>query len=255
MKLIMVLVRLIVLKLPKDVRFTEFLLNKGLIDKNTYYDILTELVMQRALIPESVCIDVGCYKGSILRLMMKYAPNGRFLAFEPLPHLYKKILKKFSSDAVSVHNLALSDSKGTSSFNWVESNPAYSGLKKRRYDRPNETDSQIEVKVDTLDNILGKEPVGKVSLIKIDVEGAEYFVLKGAENCIKRDKPVIVFEHGLGGSDCYGRKPEDVFELLYDRCGLRISLLSNYLLRKPPLDLKGFCEQFYKGKNYYFIAY
>jgi hypothetical protein len=137
----------------------------------------------------------------------------------------------------------------------VVSNPAYSGLKKRRYDRPNETDSQIEVKVDTLDNILGKESVGKVSLIKIDVEGAEYFVLKGAENCIKRDKPVIVFEHGMGGSDCYGNKPEDVFELLHDRCGLRISLLSDYLLRNQPLDLKGLCDHFYKGKHYYFIAY
>ena len=255
MKLIAALVKLIVQYLPMDVRLTEFLLSKGFIDKNTYYDILTELVMQRVLTPASVCIDVGCYKGSILRLMMKYAPKGRFLAFEPLPQLYKKILNNFSSDAVRVHNLALSDSAGISSFNWVVSNPAYSGLKKRRYDRPNETDSQIEVKVDTLDNILGKEHVGKISFIKIDVEGAEYFVMKGAENCIKRDRPVIVFEHGLGGCDYYGTKPEDLFELLHDRCGLRISLLSDYLLRKSPLDLEGFCEQFYKEKNYFFIAY
>ncbi len=238
-----------------DVRWTEFLLSVGLIDRNTYYDILTELVMQRTLIPESVCIDVGCYKGSILRLMMKYAPNGRFLAFEPLPHLYNKIKDNFNSDNVRIYNLALSDSAGISYFNWVVSNPAYSGLKKRRYDRPKETDSQIEVKVDTLDNIVGRESVKKVSLIKIDVEGAEYFVLKGAENCIKRDKPVIVFEHGMGGSDCYGKKPEDVFDLLYDRCGLRLSLLSDYLLGKPPLDREGFCDQFYKGKHYFFIAY
>lgn len=255
MKIIRAFVKLIVLRLPMDVRWTEFLLSKGLIDRNTYYDILTELVMQRVITPASVCVDVGCYKGSILQLMMKYAPAGRFLAFEPLPHLYKKILEKFSSDAIRVYNLALSDSAGKSSFNWVVSNPAYSGLKKRRYDRPNEKDSKIDVKVDTLDNILSKEPVGKVSLIKIDVEGAEYSVLKGAENCIKQDKPVIVFEHGLGGSDCYGKRPEDLFELLHDRCGLSISLLSDYLLRKPPLDREGFCDQFYKGKHYYFIAY
>src|SRR3990172_193426 len=100
MKLIGALVKLIVRKVPKNIRLTEFLLSKGFIDKNTYYDILTELVMQRVLTPASVCIDVGCYKGSILRLMMKYVPQGRFLAFEPLPQLYKRILKKFSSDAV-----------------------------------------------------------------------------------------------------------------------------------------------------------
>lgn len=255
MNLIRALLRIIFLRLPKDARLAEFLLSKGLIDTNTYYDLLTELIMQTVLTTSSVCIDVGCYKGSILRLMMKYAPNGRFLAFEPLPHLYNKIRKDFSPDEVRVYNLALSDSTGRSSFNWVMSNPAYSGIRKRRYDRPNEKDAQIEVEVDTLDNILRKEPVGKVSFIKIDVEGAEYLVLKGAESCIKRDKPVIVFEHGMGGSDCYGRKPEDIFELLHDRCGLRLSLLSDYLLRNPPLDLKGLCDHFYQGKHYYFIAY
>src|SRR4030067_61361 len=113
-KTIRIVIRLILRKAPKDVRFTEFLLNKGLIDRNTYYDILTELLMQRALIPESVCIDVGCYKGSILRLMMKYAPKGRFLAFEPLSHLYKKIKNNFNSDNVRIYNLALSDSVGIS---------------------------------------------------------------------------------------------------------------------------------------------
>lgn len=57
------------------------------------------------------------------------------------------------------------------------------------------------------------------------------------------------------GRDRYGKKPEDVFELLPDRCGLRISLLAGYLLKKLPLVLEGFCDQFYKGKNYYLIAY
>lgn len=240
---------------PGKVRWIELQLKRGRINNSTYYDRLTELVMQKTLTSRSVCIDVGCYKGSILRLMMSYAPNGTFLAFEPLPHLYEQLLADFEGDAVRVYNLALSQSIGVSTFNYVTSNPAYSGLKKRRYDRPSETEKQIEVATDTLDNIIDKELLPRVSFIKIDVEGAEYLVMKGAERCIKTAKPVIVFEHGLGGADCYGHKPEDIFDLLCHKCGLKISLLSDWLLNKQSLKLDKFCDQFYRGKNYYFIAH
>lgn len=94
-----------------------------------------------------------------------------------------------------------------------------------------------------------------MDFIKIDVEGAEYLVMKGAEYYLKTSKPIIVFEHGWGGTNFYGKKPEDIYELLCDKCGLSISLLSDWLLKKPPLDLAAFCDQFYQGKNYYFMAH
>jgi hypothetical protein len=73
--------------------------------------------------------------------------------------------------------------------------------------------------------------------------------MKRAESTIRRDKQVIVFEHGLGGSEYYGTRPEGVFSFLCDTCGLHISLLSDFLLRKESLDPIAFCEQFYKGKT------
>ena len=237
------------------VRWPEWELSRGRIDKNTYYDRLTELVMKRVLKPTSVCIDVGCHEGSILRLMMKYAPNGTFFAFEPIPHLYEKLKERFKQQNVKIYDLALSDSKGTSSFNYVITNPGYSGLKKRRYDRPHEEDTQIEVKTELLDTVLSHDEVGKISFMKIDVEGGELQVMRGAQTMISRDKPIIVFEHGLGASEYYGTKPEDVFDLLCNTCGLGISLLSNWLRGKPSLDLEALCDQYYHGKNYYYIAH
>ena len=238
-----------------EVRWTEWELRSGRIDKNTYYDRLTELVMKRVLEPTSVCIDVGCHEGSILRLMMKYAPNGTFFAFEPIPHLHEKLKERFKHQNVQIYDLALSDSKGTSSFNYVITNPGYSGLKKRRYDRPHEEDTQIEVKTELLDTVLSHEEVGRISFIKIDVEGGELQVMRGAQTLISRDKPIIVFEHGLGASEYYGTKPEDVFDLLCNTCGLRISLLSNWLRGKPSLDLEALRDQYYHGRNYYYIAH
>ena len=94
-------------------------------------------------------------------------------------------------------------------FKFVESNPGYSGLKERKYDRPNEIVKDIVVKTDLLDEII---PSGeKIDFIKIDVEGAELQVLKGGMELIRRNKPVIIFEHGLGAADCYNTKPVDIF--------------------------------------------
>lgn len=235
-------------------RWLSFLVRIGNISRNAYYNHLTEDVMQRALTSTAVCVDVGCNKGLILEQMIKLAPKGRFLAFEPIPDLHHRLKELFSLPGVSVYPFALSDTAGISSFNYVISNPSYSGLKKRQYDRPSEKDTEIQVETRTLDSILASESINHVDFIKIDVEGAEYLVLKGAVNCLKRDKPVVIFEHGKGAADCYAVKPDDVFRFLHQECGLRIFLLSDWLLNKKPLSQSDFCQQYHTEKNYYFLA-
>jgi FkbM family methyltransferase len=239
-------------KVLGPVGWCEFLLKTKRIDMNTYYDMLSELVLQRVLTPTSVCIDVGCHVGSILKIMMNYAPQGRFLAFEPLPHLYEQLLSDFSFDNVSIYNVALSYSQGKTSFKYVTTNPALSGIRERDYGGRDEVITQIEVNTDTLDNILKSENIKQLSLIKIDVEGGEYWVMKGGQEYIKKYKPVIIFEYGLGSAYFYDVTAKDIFELLHDRCGLNISLMSRYLLNKPPFTKTEFCAQDY---HFYYIAY
>jgi Methyltransferase FkbM domain len=147
----------------------------------------------------------------------------------------------------------LSDAKGSSTFNYVISNPAYSGLVKRRYDRPHEDDRTIIVRKNLLDALI--DPGDRVSVIKIDVEGAELQVLRGAAKTIRRDRPLVVFEHGLGAADFYGTNPEDVYDLLCGECGLSISLLHRYLLGHDVLSRSAFREQFERSSNYYFVAH
>src|SRR6185312_7241665 len=83
-------------------RWLDIKLRLGRINKNTYYHSLAELVMQRVLVPDSVCVDVGCHAGVILRLMMRYAPNGQFLAFEPIPELAAKLHSNFNLPTVTI---------------------------------------------------------------------------------------------------------------------------------------------------------
>jgi FkbM family methyltransferase len=220
--------------------------------KSVVYDHLTKLVIKKALQHNSICVDVGCHKGYILRMMMHYAPKGKCYAFEPLPDLYRELVRLFRKKNVKLYNTALSNKKGISPFNYVVSNPAYSGFIRRHY-RHNEEEIMINVETDLLDNIM--DPKQRISFIKIDVEGAELQVLEGAQNIIRRHKPIIVFEHGLGAADRYGTRPEDVYDLLLTKCGMRVSLLDDWLDNRQPLSKQEFHDQFYNRLNYYFIAH
>jgi hypothetical protein len=134
----------------------------------------------------------------------------------------------------------------------VVSNPSYSGLQKRNYDRADEQDTLITVQTERLDDVLPEN--FRVDFIKIDVEGGELLVMKGATGIMKKYRPVIIFEHGLGASDIYGSTPEQVFDLLQE-CGLSVSLLDRFLQGKSPLDRTAFSGQYHNRENYYFIAY
>lgn len=223
-------------------------------DKSRNYDLQTLQVMRRVLRKDSNCVDVGCHQGSMLEEMLRCAPGGTHFAFEPIPGLYSGLQKKFGHlPNVHLHDCALSDTAGTTTFQHVVSNPAYSGLRRRRYDRAHEQVEEIRVETRLLDALLpGHMPV---QFIKVDVEGAELQVFQGAAETIRRHRPVIVFEHGLGGADYYATRPEQVYDLLAGRCGLRLFLMADWLQDShPSLDREAFCRQFSTGGDYYYMA-
>jgi FkbM family methyltransferase len=218
---------------------------------NSAYDAQTIAVMERTLQRNSCCVDVGCHVGSILQEMRRLAPNGIHWAFEPLPVAYREVVKAFPE--VHVSPIALSDKRGTSSFQHVVSNPGYSGLLQRKYPGSREEVEVITVETDLLDNMLPADL--PVRLIKIDVEGAELQVLRGAMRTIRTHRPIIIFEHGLGAADYYNTHPEDVYDFLVEQCGLRISLMARWLVGEPALSRDAFVQKFENGDEFYFIAY
>lgn len=224
----------------------------GMLSKGEIYDRQTTRVIRRVLRRDSCSIDVGCHRGDILKLMLEAAPAGYSYAFEPLPDFCAGLRQKFTRPGIEIHEIALSDADGEAEFNHVVSRPAYSGFRRRRYERPTETEARIWVRMRRLDDII--DPRRKVDFIKIDVEGAELQVLRGATAVLQRDHPVVVFEHGLGAADFYGTRPEEVHALLVDQCGMEIWTLDGWLRGAAPMSQAAFCEQFDKCLNYYFLA-
>lgn len=164
-------------------------------------------------------VDVGAHSGAVLREILRVAPAGRHIAYEPIPELAAELAERYPS--VEVRNAALSDVTGESMFVQVDSAPEYSGLRERAYHGVIDVQKhEITVRTECLDDVL--PPGFCPDFIKIDVEGAEMLVLRGASETLRRFRPAIVFEHGVGASELYGTGPTDVYELLVDELDMRI---------------------------------
>lgn len=215
------------------------------------YDRYTSRIMQSTLLPTSNCIDVGAHEGDVLGEMLSLAPEGKHFAFEPLPHLYAKLSSAYG-DRVRLFSEALSDHSGEGVFHHVLNAPAYSGLRKRDYDHPAPEITQISVRKNTLDGLI--LPLAAIDFIKIDVEGAELAVLRGAKRLIQRDQPLIIFEFGRGASEHYHATPEGLYKLLHTDLNMHLHTLKGWLNQESCLSEKQLIEHYESGTEYYFLA-
>ena len=216
---------------------------------NIRYDNQTFQIMKIVLEADSTFVDVGCHKGEVFDHALKCSPKGKHFAYEPIPDLFSELEIKYKN-ICEVKNYAITDSCGESEFHHVISNPAYSGIKKRSYPKDEKID-KIKIKTSTLDKELINE--SRVDLIKIDVEGGEYGVLKGAKEVINKFHPVFIFEHGLGASDYYNTDPDDIYEL-FDMSDYNIYTLKGFIKQSSPLSKEKLNDLYSRNKEYYFLA-
>lgn len=202
-------------------------------------------LVRSVLKEDSNCIDIGAYRGRVLEELVRMAPRGQHIAYEPLPHLYKYVRERFPS--VDIRQAAVSDEVGETTFTYVKHMPAESGFRERFHSGERQVE-RLTVRTETLDGCL---PEGYIpTLIKIDVEGAELQVFRGAARTITRYKPVIIFEHGKGGATYYNTRPQDVYDLLTGAFGLRIFDLDN----NGPYGLAQFEDAFAEDARWDYVA-
>jgi FkbM family methyltransferase len=203
-------------------------------------------IFAATLAEDSDAIDIGAHGGAVLDDLLRIAPRGRHIAFEPLPDLAESLRRRLPR--VDVRAVALSDTTGTSTFAHVLDRPGWSGLKPRP--TPDGAAAQIAtitVPTQRLDDALPPDHAPR--LVKIDVEGAELQVLEGARQTLTTHRPHVVFEHGLGSADHYGTRPEDVHDLL-SSLGYRIFGLQG----QGPFDRNAFAATFHAATLVNFLA-
>jgi len=221
-------------------------------NKSHLYDAQTIAIMRRVLTPAANAIDAGAFEGGMLRHLCRFAPQGRHLAFEPNPEKFRKLEAAFPG--VRVLPYALGERPGEVPFHRAIAHPALSGLRHRaKYWGQDEPTEEIRVPMETLDRVVPHDL--PIAFVKVDVEGGELGLLQGGVELLRRWRPVIVFESGLGGADYFETRPEAIYDLLADTIGLRVSLLGAWLERGAPLSRQGFVDEFVEGRNYYFVAH
>lgn len=150
----------------------------------------------------SIAVDAGSHIGlHTVRLAQAVGPTGQVYSFEPQKKLYREQLENLKLNKVTnvqLHRLAL-------------------GREAKRvamceYNADNEGGQLVgsggdEVEMVTLDSF----NLQNVSVIKADVEYYEYLLFQGAENTIKRNWPVILFEMIPGGQP-YSKCPAEMHE-------------------------------------------
>jgi FkbM family methyltransferase len=204
--------------------------------RNDRDDANLRFLLACVLRADSNCIDIGAHTGSVLSEIARISPRGSHIGFEPLPDCASRLRHDFPN--VDIREIALADERGESSFVHARTHPGYSGLREREYPTANEETETITVTVDRLDDVL---PEGYVPhFIKVDVEGGELGVFRGGVDTLRKNKPVIWFEHGIGGADYYGTRSEDIYDLLVPDVGLRLYDADG----NGPLSRSGFVDLF-----------
>jgi len=220
------------------------------VTKNLAYDRLTKVILKKTLKQSSNCIDVGAHKGEILDLILVHAPAGQHYAFEPIPLFYNKLKEKYTKN-VTVLSYALSEKSGVTSFNFVKNAPAYSGIKERKYQTETPNNEKIEVELKPLDEVISPEV--KIDFIKIDVEGGEFDVLRGAKRILTNDQPILLFESGLGASEYYGTTPKSLYDF-FKELDYKVFTLKSFAKNGKPLTPTAFKTIYETNAEYYFVA-
>lgn len=194
--------------------------------------------MLRKVIQDSWnCVDVGSHLGSVLNEFIRLAPRGKHYAFEAVPQKANWLIRKFPE--VTVVNAALSDASGRSSFYENTDRSGFSGLRPHGYG-PDKGFREYTVDCRRLDDVL--PPDYAVNFLKVDVEGAELNVLKGATSVVKRSQPYILFECTQSGLSLFGIPPGDMFQFLADTLGYDIFVVKHWLDGQEPLTRERFVD-------------
>lgn len=146
---------------------------------------------------DAVVLDIGANIGIMTAWLAKHCKQGQIHAFEPIPEnlaALTRIVNHFKFANVTLHGYALGDQPGELQMVMPEvQHVKMQGLSHVVHESiPDFNDGKMyKVPVKMLDKI---PELKKVAGIKIDVENFEFFVLKGGETMLRRDKPVIYAE-------------------------------------------------------------
>jgi len=149
--------------------------------------------IRRHLRPGDIACDIGANKGSFIYWLSRWVGHGRVVAFEPQPDLARDLAntcRAIGLGNVTVEAKAVYSHSGRHDLFLPEGHQPGASLMREAVAA--ESVATVSVPLVTLDEYF--DPGDNIALLKIDVEGAELGVFKGAERILRQHAPLLVFE-------------------------------------------------------------
>lgn len=205
------------------------------------YDKLETSIVERSVGGGDTALDIGAHIGYFTLILARaVGDRGRVFAFEPEPKNYALLsrnieINKFKN--VALENIALSSVSGKTNLFLDKDNLGNMSFSQENIPHVSSCGSVV-VESQTLDGY-SKKISGKISFIKMDVQGAEGLVLRGGVNLLKIHKPVILMEFWPYGLKNNGIDPMNMLIALHN-LGYKFFVLdvkNQNLKPKNPMDL------------------
>lgn len=195
----------------RDVLLTPFIRSQGVWEA----DLMK--LMTRTLRPGDVVVDVGANVGFHTVLASRLVgATGRVYALEPMPWtlaLLRANLARHECANVEVLPVAATDTGGSMRLAFREDELSSAGLRNG--------EAGVDVETARLDDVL---PGVVASFVKVDVEGAEPAVLRGARGLLERSGQALVVVEFRNAAHFRGESPEDVLSF-YESLGFELCVL------------------------------
>jgi FkbM family methyltransferase len=169
--------------------------------------------LEKVLRPGSIFVDAGANIGIYTLVASRIVgETGRVIAFEPSAQSFPILRRNIALNGLNnvlAFPLALSEISGRT---WLYRGPN-AGLNSLGKD-PSWKEEVEEIATEQLDFILHQTSTARVDVIKMDVQGAEELVLRGAMKIVTSTRPLIIFEIFPEGTSLIGLSPFGAWDLL-----------------------------------------
>lgn len=187
-------------------------------------------VVRTFIQPGYVVFDIGANKGDWSAYALSITPDILLYIFEPIPTVFRILKNNIISPSATFFNIAVSETNTTKTFFYYDKNlrfSEFSSLYRRSEDIErilNMMPTAITVSTKNLDTICEEQSLSRIDYLKIDTEGAEWEIIRGATGLLaNRTISVLQFEYGGNYQDA-GTTLEQIYKFLthYDYSVFRI---------------------------------
>lgn len=163
-------------------------IQKIIYTSNKFYEQEILEGLEKYIPDGAMILDIGANIGNHALYWARKSSNRKVVCFEPVSSTFEILLKNIEANningQISAHNFGVSDKPSKARIDSFSS----SNIGATRLQR----DESGELSLISIDGFISEE--NKISMLKIDTEGFEVEVLKGADKTIQRHKPIIFVE-------------------------------------------------------------